>query len=212
MRRSVLAACLGACLGAFLSKPAAAAFVVTIEDAGFASSGNVIQDVLPGFGSFGGGASGLTFDWNPDDDPGKALLNGVGDYSGRAAAYCATGTGCALTITAGPLAFIMLESFFLGSRQDADREIAYAVIDLADGSVVASGTPTVGGAGLVVTVNALSDDGFRIEFGPDGVNGGINDIAFQPGVIDPPFDVPAPGALALFGLGLAGLGLIRRRA
>jgi hypothetical protein len=208
MRRSILVACLAACL----STPAAAAFVVTLEDAGFASSGNVIQDVAPGFGSLGGGASGFTFDWNPDNDPNTALRNWVGGFSGRDAAYCNNAAGCALTITTGPLSFVRLETFFLGSRLDVDREIAYTVIDLADGSVVASGTPTVGSAGLVVTVNALSDDGFRIEFGPDGFNGGINDIAFQPGVIDPPFDVPAPGALALFGLGLAGLGLIRRRA
>ncbi len=86
------------------------------------------------------------------------------------------------------------------------------MVDLATLLAVASGAPTVSGAtGLVVSVNATSAAGFRILFGPDGFNGGINDISHS-GIVGDPFGVPAPAALALFGLGLLGLGLARRRA
>jgi hypothetical protein len=193
----------------FITAAAAQAAVVKVEDM---TGGNNtdIQATQPGFGS----AGAVTLNWDPDNNPATALLIWRGDYSGRDAAWCGVdgSAACALEITVSgsppALYSVSLESFFLGGWPNTDRNIAYTVTDLDGGAVVASGTPLVSGVtGLVVDVNAVSSVGFRISFGPDGYNGGINDITYFEIIGDP---IPTPGALALFGVGLAGLGLLRR--
>jgi hypothetical protein len=157
----------------------------------------------------------VTFDWDPLDDAYYGLRYWYGDYSGgRAAAFCAAGEAftCSLEMTVTPGTALKLESFFLGSYQDATRTIAYKIIDLTDDNVVAEADPSVGAAGLTVPVNATTTTGFRLVFGPDFFNGGINDIVYSTErLLEQPAAVPAPPALALFGVGLLGLGLARRR-
>jgi hypothetical protein len=192
-----------------IAAAAAQAAVVRVEDMAGGDNTN-IHATQPGFGS----AGSVTLNWDPDNNPSTALLIWRGGYSGRDAAWCGVDSGavCALemTVSGSPPALysVSLESFFLGGWPTTDRNIAYTVTDLDGGAVVASGTPLVSGVtGLVVDVNAISSVGFRISFGPDGYNGGINDITYFEIIGDP---IPTPGALALFGFGLAGLSLLRR--
>jgi len=106
------------------------------------------------------------------------------------------------------------DSFFLGGYVNTARSIAWAVYDLADlGTALALDKPMVpGDVGLVEPVNLSSTSGFRLLFGPDGFNGGINDIIYSYALTDPG-DAPIPllaSALLLAG-GLAGLAALRRR-
>jgi len=186
---------------------AASAATVNLDGLGI-GAGIFIESASPGFGSVGP----VTLNWSPFGDN-RDLRFWNGGYSGRGAAYCEERTGCGLDITvSGPLNAVTLTSFFLGGWPNRDRSIDYSVLDLATSATVASGTAAVPGTtGLVVAVGATSAAGFRILFGPDGFNGGINDITFLP-IVGDPFGVPAPAAAALFGLGLLGLAAARRRA
>lgn len=198
-------------------------------------SGAEVEDLSPGYGS--AGVVGL--DWNPDNNFQTSLRKWhstdwanwypntpaalYDTYSGRAGAYCTAGAtaSCGLEMGVQSGYSVSLDSFFLGSYitppQTTDpfdalahtRTIAFSVIDLADNSVVASGAPLVTLLGLVVNVNASSTAGFRINFGPNGFDGAINDITYR-------FDrvsasVPEPGTLALGLLALAAGGFGCRR-
>lgn len=191
-------------LAATLPATALASTTVTIESMGFTTNGNVIQTALPGFGS----TAEVTLDWNPFPGTGRTLVNWVGAYSGRDAAYCG-GTDCTLDLLANAGATVTLDSFWLGGWPNTDRQIAWSVIDLATGTVVAADAPTginvSGTTGLTVNVGASSATGLRILFGPDGFNGGINDITFSA------TPVPEPGAWALWLAGLGGVALVVRR-
>lgn len=187
-----------------LAAPALAATTVTIESMGFTTNSNVIQTLRPGFGS----TAEVTLNWNPFPGTGRTLVNWVGSYSGRDAAYCG-GTDCTLDLLATAGSIVTLDSFWLGGWPNTNRQIAWSVIDLTTNAVVASDSPTgpnvSGTTGLTVSVAASSATGLRILFGPDGFNGGINDITFSA------TPVPEPGTWALWMAGLGGMVLVARR-
>lgn len=142
-----------------------------------------------------------------EDSSGNKLFFWTSGYSGRPAAYSATGIG-SITLTPKGGNSVTLLSFFLGAWPDSDRNITYVIDDLAtpgvDVSVPDALVPGVGG--LTVNPSMTSAAGIRITFGPDGFNGGINNISYT---LQP---VPEPGTWAMLGVGLGVLGFGLRRA
>lgn len=196
-----------------LAAPAASAAVVNLDDLVGFSNGTAIQTAAPGYGSEGP----VTLNWHSTTYP---LLLWNGDYSGRSAAYCNSGAGCTLDMTVDAGYSMTLASFFLGGWPNTDRTISWSVIDLFDSSVVASTLDAFvsGTTGVVNTIGASSTAGFRILFGPDGFNGGINDITYSYARLGDgggddggasPVPLPAAGWLMIAGLG--GLAALRRR-
>lgn len=202
LRQSLLLAAALACAqGAH-----AATTTVQLESAGFTSNSNVIQAVLPGFGSSGP----VTLNWDPFLTPNRALLNWRGSYSGRDAAYCGmtVASVCALDLTVDSGSLVTLGSFWFGSFLGANRAVDWSVLDLDGLGVVASGVATmVGAAGTTITVGATSASGFRILFSNDSFNNGINDIVYT----SAPIPEPGSWALILAGLGAVGAAVHRRR-
>ena len=204
-----------------LLTPAAQAATVTVDLDDPALSGTVyIQDTNPGYGS----AGPVTLNWNPLNSLSASLIRwGGNNYSGRHAAYCGatylSNVRCALDLTVASGFTLTLDSFWFGGWPNVDRLIAWLVIDLADDQVLAGtdGSFVDGDTGLTNIIAKSSTVGFRILFGPDGFNGGINDIVYSyaPTVTPPPppdvspIPLPAAGWLLLAGLG--GLAAMRRR-
>jgi len=190
-----------------LTAGAASATTINLDTAPFANGG-AIQAVSPGFGS----AGPVTANWNPLADSNTALLHWNGNYSGRDAAYCASGIGCALDLTVASGFEVTLESFFLGGWFDTDRVIGWGVLDLGTNAIVAgmAGATVSGATGLVNIINLTSTTGFRIFFGPDGFNGGVNDIIYTSAAVGPAV-VPLPAGGLMLILGLGGLAALRRR-
>ncbi len=201
LRRTLIAATLAAALPATVQ----ASTTVTIESMGFTANNNIIQTALPFFGS----TPEVTLNWDPLPGGGGTLLNWLDSYSGRAAAYCGSGVDCRLDLLANAGSVVTLDSFWLGGWPNTNRQIAWSVIDLGTGDVLASDTPTgpnvPGVGGTTVILFASSATGLRIQFGPDGFNGGINDITFSA------TPVPEPGSWALWLAGLGGVALVVRR-
>lgn len=173
---------------------------VKIEDMGV-PNWEVINKLAPGFGSSGP----VSLNWDPNDDFFTELLAYNSGYSGGAAAYCWYGENCALELSVTAENTIMqLESFTLGYFGDRGI-VEYNVIDLETDTSVFSGAPLVKGDSLsLIDVNASSNKGFLILFGPDGYNGGINNItySYQSTTV---VHTPIPTAIWLFGSGLIGL-------
>jgi hypothetical protein len=210
-----------AALALALAAPAAHAATVTVNlDLLSLDNYAVIEEVAPGYGSDGP----VTVNWNPFDSFDKRLLYWNDNYSGRDAAWCRDGINsyCALDLTVASGYTLTLDRFWLGGWPNTDRKITWSVIDLFDNTTVAglvnalvNGTP---GTGLTNVINRTSTAGFRILFGPDGYDGGINDIVYTYARVDtPPPPPPQPGVVPLPAAGwllLAGLGglvALRRR-
>jgi hypothetical protein len=172
---------------------------VKIEDSGV-FNWDSIQKVTPGFGSSGP----ISLNWDPNDDLFTELLAYDRDYSGGAAAFCWYGENCALKLSVTAENTIMqLQSFTLGYYGNKGI-VQYKVIDLETDTKVISDAQWISGSNQTfIDVNASSDKGFLILFGPDGFNGGINNITYS--YQSTPTHAPIPTAVWLFGSGLLGL-------
>jgi hypothetical protein len=170
---------------------------VKIEDAGVVNWES-IQKMALGFGSNGP----ISLNWDPNDDFFTELLAYDRDYSGGAAAFCWYGENCALKLSVTAENTIMqLQSFSLG-YYGIKGIVQYKVIDLETDTRVISGSPWIqGNDQTFIDVNATSNKGFMILFGPDGFNGGINNItySYQSTTV---VHTPIPAAAWLFGFSL----------
>ncbi len=181
----------------------ATSLVVNIEDMGL-NNWDIIERELPGFGSSGP----ITLNWDPNNDFFTELIAYNSGYSGKGAAFCWYGEACALELSVSEEnTSIVLESFFLGYFGEQGI-VEYDVIDLETETSILYGAPNISGSsGLLISVDASSDVGFRILFGPDGFNGGINNITYKynPSLSQDLTVVPIPAAVLFFGSGLLGL-------
>lgn len=198
-------------LAVALSTAAAQAAVVNLDAAPIGTYD--IEDTVPGYGSEGP----VTLNWDPLSDYSTSLIRwGSSNYSGRHAAYCPAGetVSCVIDMTVAPMHYLTLSSFFLGAWPNSDRVVSWSVVDLATSATVAGAMNQLvnGATGLTVFVGATSTAGFRILFGPDGFNSGINDIDYSYDLIPPPpAPVPLPAAGWVMMAGLGGLAALRRR-
>jgi hypothetical protein len=113
-----------------------------------------------------------------------------------------------VTLTALGGGAVTLTSFQIGSWPNADRTSQVTVTDLDGGALVVSTGPITifGAAPSIFSINASSSVGFVINFGPEGYNVGIDNVAYSAGA------VPEPAAWALMAVGLlATAGLARRQ-
>ncbi|GEM_PF-1896094 len=182
---------------------------IKVEDAGL-YNWDSIQKSAPGFGSSGP----ITVNWDPYRDFYTELLSYDSGYSGGAGAFCFYGNffSCALELSVTEQNTILqLESFTLGLSGEKQK-IPYSVTDLANETIVAIGSPWVDGLfTTLIDVNASSTKGFLILFGPDGFNGGINNITYSY-LQAAPIPTPLPTAVWFFGSGLVGLMRFTRRS
>jgi hypothetical protein len=184
--------------------------IVKVEDLGLLDW-DPIEQLSPGAGSSGP----VSLDWDPNNNFFTELIAWNWGYSGTGGASCWIGENCALDLSVSDNSTsLMLESFFLGYF-GSEGIVEYHVIDLETDTSILSGAPLVSGSsGSLINVNAVSNVGFRILFGPDGFNGGINNIAYSYDATGQgPVVTPIPAAVWFFGSGLLGLiSFMRRQA
>jgi hypothetical protein len=108
---------------------------------------------------------------------------------------------------------ITLNSFDLGSWQSAARTTQVTLRAGGDGSVLSStgSFSTAGAAHNHYTPGLTRTDGFRIEFGPDNFNVGLDNIDFTVSEISAGIPEPSAWAILILGFGAAGTLLRRRR-
>jgi hypothetical protein len=143
-----------------------------------------------------GDSAGVSIDWRSSAGSLQSVYFWADAYSGmQRVAY---GSVPLITMSGA----MTLHSFDLGAWPNVNRQSQVTVRDLATNAVILStGSITIlGSTPSNFTLNAYSPTGFSIEFGPDGFNVGIDNIAFTAGVI------PEPGTWAMLAAGLAVLG------
>lgn len=187
----------------------ATSVIVKVEEMGL-SNWSIAEQLAPGFGSSGP----VDLDWDPNNNFFTELLVWNNGYSGQGAVFCWHGEDCALEIsTSVEDTSITLESFTIG-YYGYGGVVGYDVIDLETNTSLLSDKPWISREEVsLINVNLSSDVGFRILFGYDGFNGGINNIAYSylPIPTQMPINTPIPTTVWLFASGLLGLMNLARR-
>ena len=187
----------------------ASAITVRVQDSDV-FNWDPIQRVSPGFGSRGP----ISLNWDPNEDYFTELLAYDKGYSGGAGAFCWYGENCALKLSVTEKNTLLeLKSFSLGYFGYGNN-VRFSVIDLASDRRVLGGSPWIDGRiSSLIDVDASSEKGFLILFGPDGFNGGINNISYSYRSLTNPDIVatPIPGAVVLFSSALVGLMFFNRK-
>lgn len=194
-------------LGFTATAAQAAITVVKVEDIA-ATNGQIIQSIAPGFGS----TPTVSLNWNPLNDPSTALRFWDSNYSGRAAAYCNAGVSCTLDLLAVGSSQVKLWGFRFGGWPNFTRSIDFKVVDLATNTPISAGTANADAfLGDAYVIGFTSGTGFRITFGPDGFNGGINDIKFE-GIAAAGVPEASTWLMLIAGFGAVGAAMRRRKS
>jgi PEP-CTERM motif len=107
---------------------------------------------------------------------------------------------------------ITLEGLDFAGWPSSDRQTDFRIYDLNYNIIYASGPLIAPGTGhSSITFNTTSTSGLILQWGPDGYNVGIDNLAFS---LSAPGAVPEPGtwAMMLVGFGLVGGAMRRRKA
>ena len=138
-----------------------------------------------------------------------------GSYSGDDAIFAADSANAKFELRIDAAAGLELTGVEIdfGGWPNSDHTVEYRLFDAAWNSLGID--PAFKILGAVTPGNtlalALNTSGFILQFGDDW-NAGVNAVRYTYGPAGPVSAVPIPGALALFGSGLAGLlGVARRR-
>lgn len=141
----------------------------------------------------------------------NALRFWSGNYSGSAAAWANTTIG-EIRLTTLSAGTVTLDSVDFGGYLNAVRDIDYRVYDFS-WNLLTSGTVATAPTSLTtISFGQSSADGLIFQFGPDGYNGGIQNLtfSFESGIA--PVPEPASWAMLIAGFGLTGTVMRRRRA
>lgn len=131
-----------------------------------------------------------------------------GQYSGASAAWANTGFGefRLTTINAGTLT---LDSVDFGGYPNLLREIDFRVYDFGWNLLTSGTVATAPNSLTTVNFGQTSATGLIFQFGPDGFNGGVQNLtfSFNNGTVPE----PASWAMLIAGFGLVGAAMRRRR-
>jgi hypothetical protein len=170
--------------------------------AGQLDVGYVSRDAA-GNSAVSAGASGTVRYWD----------TAYGDLSGVAwGGFSAAGGVPEITFTPAAGFKIRLLDLDIAGWPNTNRSTEVRVYDLSFNSLGTTGTITAPGVGhLAVDLSAFeSTQGLRLQWGPDGFNGGIDNLRFE--VTPTSIAVPAPGSLLALATALLAFGGLRRRA
>lgn len=127
--------------------------------------------------------------------------------------YTNQNAGMSVTLEAEAGYEVSLDSLLIAPYFNRTVNTQIAIIDLADGTEVYNSTfmplSVDGSTEISDAADWTSASGYTILFGPDAFNAGIGSITYSAQQLVAAVPLPAGGALLL--LGLAGLGIVRRR-
>jgi hypothetical protein len=140
------------------------------------------------------------------------LLYWDSSYSGSNVAYANNGVGEVVFTLTTPGTFT-LRSVDFGGWPNSARTMQYAVYSLDFASTLVDSSLVTNPAALTtVNFNLASTTGLRFQFGPDGFNGGIQNVSFSFAPANGVIPEPASWAMLIAGFGLVGAVSRRRNA